>query len=159
MGNGKGEMHKNTAIWTWVLWCELMDGTDTLFSGWPYVILISALSLSLLPGLSQSVALCCDVALNDHLPIWTNTHLSVYRSLSFKHTQTHSWWINDLMSNVSVSSVCYQCDSGQVLWHHQHLRRGTAWCNDRRYRNRHLQRVSIHEEKGKKNKCINSSKS
>lgn len=91
--------------------------------------------------LTSTVALCGDVALSDHLLLWTNTHLSLIQANT--HKQTHSCWINDLMSNEPVSSVCYQCDPGQVLWHHQHQRRGAARCHDRRSRNRNLQRVSM----------------
>lgn len=85
---------------------------------------------------------------------WINTHYSLY--LFHTHMQTPSCWINDLMSNEPVLSVCYQCDPRQILWNHQHLRWGAAWCNDRRSRNRHLQRVSVHVP-FLNERCINTS--
>lgn len=45
---------------------------------------------------------------------------------------------------MKLCSLCYQRDSGQVLWHRQHLCWGITWCNDRRSWNGHFQRVSIH---------------
>jgi len=127
------------------LWRDLMEGIDRLpfFLGWPCVFFyrhfVTFSVAWILPWLllSAVMMLLMTICFFGQIP-------SLYISLSLNLTHTNTQLLNfNLMINESVSSF-YQCNPGQVLWHHQHLRRGAAWCYDRRFWNRHLQRVSMH---------------
>ena len=129
-------MHKDRTIWTCVLWRALMDCIPFSLDGHMF-LWQTIYHFQCCQDLTSSVAFCggwcsrCPFGPLDKYP---------YLCIS----QTHSCWTNEYESNESALSLCYQCDPGQVLWHHQHLRGGAARCNDRRSRNGHIQRVSMH---------------